>query len=158
VVAVLSCRDQAGPGGFTAVNTAGWADEVQPSPTSPRVKHSPANSSLSGGTPLLKAALTASMNRLPALTSSPGTLQGIKPAIAALQQQLLQHQQQQHSSISANVKQRLKDYFVSRNTELLATGPGALGGGEGTVTSESYTCGDGRHHGVGAGSLQPGLQ
>jgi hypothetical protein len=60
----------------------------------------------------LKAALNANLNRVKHTTT--GSL------AQHHQQQQLQQQQQHHHSLSSNVKQRLKEYFVARNPEVVA--------------------------------------
>eukprot|EP00877_Chromochloris_zofingiensis_P012129 jgi/Chrzof1/716/Cz01g26040.t1 len=117
-----------GPVTLTAVKTSNLSGEVPSSPTSPRVR-SPMSSasgalggggsnSGGGGTPLLKAALNHNLNRISHITTSApggGVLipSNSKDAAAAQQQQ----------GLSGNVKQRLKDYFVSRNTSVISGKP-----------------------------------
>ncbi len=60
----------------------------------------------SGSNPLLKAALNRALNASQALPAGPGQLDGSQSASMA------------HSS----VKQRLKEYFVSRNGDCIGTG------------------------------------
>jgi hypothetical protein len=134
---VLVCSEFGGAP-FTAVRTAGLSGETPNSPTSPRAK--PSGLSASGSNPLLKAALNANLNRVNHTTAMPQQSSSLGPQTAASgpgslaqhhqqqqQQQQLQ-QQQHHHSLSSNVKQRLKEYFVARNPEVVAA-PAAHDGG-----------------------------
>lgn len=156
---VCSCclpyRDQS----FTAVRTAGLTGETtSSSPTSPRVKP-PGGGAFGGNTnsPLLKAALNANLARINAVQqqqalsasgaavskaggAGPGSLHsatGMMSASGALTGGAGGGSSEQ-PGISSNVKQRLKEYFVARNTELLPAGAaGGHGAGAGFASSDT---------------------
>jgi hypothetical protein len=81
--------------------------------------------------------LNANLNRVNHTSTVPQQSSGLGPQAGASgagslaqhhqQQQLLQ-QQQHHHSLSSNVKQRLKEYFVARNPEVVAAPAGHDGG------------------------------
>jgi hypothetical protein len=128
------------------VRTAGLTGEVPSSPTSPRVKPpSGAFSNNSSNSPLLKAALNANLARINAqqqqqvasangakipagqVGSGSSLSCGMLSASGAFAGGYASGQ----PGISSNVKQRLKEYFVARNTELIPTGAaGGLGAGQ----------------------------
>lgn len=163
---LLCHRDQT-PSAFTAVRTTGLNGETGSSPTSPRVK--PPSSGFGGNSnsPLLKAALNANLTRINAAqqqqqqvmsasgakSHAPGSLSGslsatgIMSASGALGGGGYGSGQ---PGISSNVKQRLKEYFVAHNTELLPTGGAAaagVGAGAGGSNFASSDTGYSHSHG-----------
>lgn len=133
------------------MRTAGLTGEVPASPTSPRVKPPSGTCSNNSNSPLLKAALNANLARinaqqqqqqaasasgarLPAGQVGPGSLSGgMMSASGAFAGGYGSGQ----PGISSNVKQRLKEYFVARNTELVPSGAAAGGVGGGQAASDS---------------------
>jgi hypothetical protein len=142
------------------VRTAGLTGETtSSSPTSPRVKP-PGGGAFGGGgntnSPLLKAALNANLARINAVqqqqqalsasgaaaaagkAAGPGSLHsatGMMGASGALTAGSGSSGEQ--PGISSNVKQRLKEYFVARNTELLPAGGGHGVAGSGFASSDT---------------------
>jgi hypothetical protein len=96
----------------------------------------------SSNSPLLKAALNANLARINAAqqqqvlsacgakSHAPGSLSSSLSAAGMMSASgaLSGSYGSGHPGISSNVKQRLKEYFVARNTELIPTG-GAAGAG-----------------------------
>jgi len=126
--------------------------EVPSSPTSPRVK--PPGSLFGGNSnsPLLKAALNANLARINAqqqqqqhqVLSANG---GRSPAAGALNAGILSASgayagefaaNAGQPGISSNVKQRLKEYFVARNTELIPSAAAAAGAGGYASSNNGY--------------------
>lgn len=101
----LLYRDRSGST-FTAVKTSGLGGETPSSPSSPR---RPPLGSSGGGTMLLKAALNSNLHKghpaplTPTSGSTSGSPGAAPPAAAP-------------PAVSNNVKQRLKEYFIARNT------------------------------------------
>jgi hypothetical protein len=91
----LFCRGESASN-LQSVKTTGLNGDVPMSPTSPR-RATPFTSG--AGTPLLKAALAANLNKINHTQSGSGASNPGTPPV----------------NVSANVKQRLKEYFVSRN-------------------------------------------
>eukprot|EP00879_Flechtneria_rotunda_P025364 GHRR01026948.1.p1 GENE.GHRR01026948.1~~GHRR01026948.1.p1 ORF type:complete len:577 (+),score=183.94 GHRR01026948.1:694-2424(+) len=150
---------------FTAVRTASLSGEVPSSSISPHISgNKPISLSAGGGaTALLKAALNANLSRMngagcSSTMSSSGSITMSSPGgvLSPPQQQQQQSTQQMLSGlgqvhpispVSANVKQRLKEYFVARNPEVagMVTAPSAtLACWAGSLTG-SYT---GSYHGA----------
>lgn len=152
VCCLLACRDQSPS--FTAVRTAGLSGEVPSSPTSPRVK--PPGSLFGGNSnsPLLKAALNANLARINAQQQRQQQQQVLSangarsPAAGALNAGMLSASgayagefaaNAGQSGISSNVKQRLKEYFVARNTELIPSAAAAAGAGGYASSDNGYS-------------------
>jgi hypothetical protein len=139
---------------------------VPNSPTSPRAK--PSGLSASGSNPLLKAALNANLNRINHTTSPGQSSSNLGTAAASgagslaqhhqqLQQQQLSPQQQHHHSLSSNVKQRLKEYFVARNPEVVVA-PAADGGSPGHTATAGQLAQHQHQQGHGAQAGDEGEQ
>lgn len=116
-VICLVCRDN-NASSFTAVRTIGLSGEASSPVGSPRVSKTPSNLQSSGGgnSPLLKAALNANLNRIHAVSpvaSSSGGSPVPQPASS---------NGSTSSNVSTNVKQRLREYFVARNPEVVVNG------------------------------------
>lgn len=149
------------------MRTAGLTGETtSSSPTSPRVKP-PGGGAFGGNTnsPLLKAALNANLARINAVQqqqalsassaaaskaegAGPGSLHsatGMMSASGALTGGAGGGGSSEQPGISSNVKQRLKEYFVARNTELLPAGAAAGHGGAGAGFASSDTGYSGGH-------------
>lgn len=143
---MLCCSYRDGsPGNFTAVRTAGLTSDASSNPTSPR--GSPlkpptgAFGNNSSNSPLLKAALNANLARInvqqqQAMSASggkpgaPGSLSGANNGMLSASGAYAggAYSGSNQPGISSNVKQRLKEYFVARNTELIASSGAAADG------------------------------
>lgn len=150
---LLLRRDQS----FTAVRTAAlWGETTSSSPTSPRVGKPPGGGTFGGGggntnSPLLKAALNANLARINAVQqqqqvllsasgaavskAGPGSLHGLTTGMMSASGALTGgvNSSSEQPGISSKVKQRLKEYFVARNTDLLPAGAAAAGGHHGAA-------------------------
>lgn len=143
---LIQCRDQS-PSTFTAVRTAGLTGETPSSPTSPRMKPPSGGFGSNTNSPLLKAALNANLARINAAqqqamsasggkTAASGSLSSTSGMMSA-SGVLGGGYSSSQPGISSNVKQRLKEYFVARNTELIPTGGAGAAGGGGFASSDT---------------------
>ena len=168
---LLCAHDRDQSPSFTAVRTAGLTGEVPSSPTSPRVK--PPSSmfgSSAGNSPLLKAALNANLARISAqqqqqqqqqALSANGAMSGRGVGPGSLSGGMLSatgaltaggggaagggYGGGNQPGISSNVKQRLKEYFVARNTELVPSAAAAAGAAGLAACSDNGCCHQQQH-------------